>query len=214
LPDRACYDRATIHRLLDEGLVAHVGVTLDGQPFVIPMNYARDRERLLLHGARSSRLMTALLAGSHVCLTVTHVDGLVVGRSATRHTMNYRSVMVFGQAREIADPPAKLAAVKAFVEHFLPGGWELARPPTPAEMAAVVMVEIPLDEASAKIRTGPPRLTPTDRETDHWSGELPLRLAMLPPVPHPADSTAPLPPAIADYQRSGMIRIPPGQSDV
>lgn len=186
LPDRARYDAATVHAILDEGLVCHVGFVDDGQPFVIPATYARDGERLLLHGSAASRMIRALAAGAPACVTVTHLDGLVLARSGFHHSMNYRSVVVLGRATEITDPGAKRRALDAIVDHVVPGRSAEVRAATDAELRGTRVVALRLDEASAKVRTGPPKDDAEDLALDCWAGELPLRLAPQPPVPDPA----------------------------
>jgi nitroimidazol reductase NimA-like FMN-containing flavoprotein (pyridoxamine 5'-phosphate oxidase superfamily) len=156
LPKRASYDAVVIHAILDEGVVCHVGFEADRQVYVIPMAYARVGDRLLLHGSKKSRLMRALAAGRDVCVTVTLLDGLVLARSVFHHSMNYRSVCVFGRSRRVAGAKARDAALVALVEHLVPGRSADARGPSPKELAATELVEVTLDEASAKTRSGPP----------------------------------------------------------
>jgi nitroimidazol reductase NimA-like FMN-containing flavoprotein (pyridoxamine 5'-phosphate oxidase superfamily) len=188
LPDRARYDAATIHAILDEGLYCHVGFVdpSDGQPFVIPCTYARDGARVLLHGSAASRMIKALAAGAPACVTVTLLDGLVLARSGFHHSMNYRSVVVLGRAAEVTDPGEKRRALDMIVEHVAPGRPAEVRPATEAELRGTRVVAIGLDEASAKVRTGPPKDDESDLALDCWAGELPLRLVPQPPVPDPA----------------------------
>jgi len=183
LPERGAYDRQTIYAILDEGLVCHVGFASEGQPYVIPMNYGRDGDRLFLHGSAASRLMRGLEAGSPACLTVTLLDGLVLARSAFHHSMNFRSVVLFGVATPVVDPEGKTAALRAISEHLLPGRWDSVRPPNARELAATTVLEVPLGEASAKVRTGPPRDDPEDLAMPVWAGVLPLALTPGEPVP-------------------------------
>ncbi len=162
-PDRGSYDRAVIDAILDEGLVCHVGFSVAGAPCVVPMNYARVGDRLVLHGARAGRLLSALAAGAPVCVAVTLLDGLVLARSAFRHSLNYRSVVVFGAATEVADRAEKRAALKAILEHVVPGRSRQVRPPSDGELDATTVVALPLAEASAKLRRGPPVDLEADR---------------------------------------------------
>src|SRR6185503_10995802 len=156
-PDRARYDRAFVHAVLDEGLVAHVGIADDdGQPFVLPMVYARDGERLILHGSVASRVGRRLDAGVQVCVTVTLLDGVVLARSAFHHSLNYRSVVVLGRAAPVLDPAEKLAALQAITEHVVPGRWSAVRAPSAQELKRTLVLGVPLAEASAKVRSGPP----------------------------------------------------------
>jgi hypothetical protein len=181
----AAYDRKTVHRILDDGLVCHVGVAVDGQPFVLPMAYGRDGERLLLHGSVGSRLMEALTAGAPVCVTVTHLDGLVLARSGFSSSMNYRCVMVLGRAREITDPEEKARALDLIADHLAPGRSREQRPATPKEVAATRVLELPLEEVSAKVRTGPPQDLAKDIGLPIWAGVLPLSAVAGEPEPAP-----------------------------
>jgi nitroimidazol reductase NimA-like FMN-containing flavoprotein (pyridoxamine 5'-phosphate oxidase superfamily) len=185
VPERASYDRDLIYGILDEGLVCHVGLAVEGQPYVIPMSYARRGDHLILHGSSASRLLTQLSEGAPTCVTVTLLDGLVLARSATHHSVNYRSVMVFGFARTIRDPEKKREALRFLVEHTVPGRASDVRPPNNAELAATIVVELPIKEASAKTRSGPPQDAEADMHLLAWTGVLPLRTTTLEPEPDP-----------------------------
>lgn len=185
IPKRGAYDRATIDAVLDEGLVCHAGFVVDGQPFVIPTLYARDGDRVILHGSAASRMLTTLDGGVDVCITVTLADGLVVARSAFHSSMNYRSVMLLGRARAITEPAARMEALRALVEHLIPGRWDDCRLPNDQEMKATLVLEMPIDEASAKIRTGPPLDEEEDYATKYWSGVLPFHGGVGAPIPDP-----------------------------
>ena len=191
LPDRARYDRATVDAILDEGLVCHVGFVDEGQPFVIPSTYARQGDRLLVHGSAASRMMKALAGGAPACVTVTLLDGLVLARSGFHHSMNYRSVVVLGRGTEIVDTDEKRRALDAIVEHVAPGRVASVRPPSEGELRASRVVALSLDEASAKVRTGPPKDDEEDYALPVWAGELPLRLEPLAPVPDPRKGPGP-----------------------
>jgi drug/metabolite transporter (DMT)-like permease/nitroimidazol reductase NimA-like FMN-containing flavoprotein (pyridoxamine 5'-phosphate oxidase superfamily) len=204
-PERASYDRTAIDAILDEGLVCHVGVVVDGRPVVIPMAYARDGERLLLHGGRTSRLIQALVDGAPACVTVTHLDGLVLARSTLQHSMNYRSVVVMGCGAEITETEAKRAALDAIVEHLIPGRSTEVRQPSPKEVDTTVVVAIPLDAASAKMRFGPPKDAPEDVDPAVWAGVLPLSLAAGAPVAGP-DVAPALPVAASVAGWRGVVR--------
>jgi hypothetical protein len=158
LPNRGEYDRATVYGILDEGFICHVGFVVEGQPFVIPTGYARAGDRLYIHGSQASRMLRSLRDGIEACVTVTLIDGLVLARSAFHHSMNYRSVVVFGRAEVVTDAPEKWDALRALTEHIAPGRWEQSRQPTESEMKATMVLRLPLVEASAKIRTGPPMM--------------------------------------------------------
>ena len=205
-PQRACYDRETIFAILDEGLVCHVGFVCDGRPFVMPMNYARLGERLVVHLSHNSRLYKTVAAGADLCVTVTLLDGLVFAKSATHHSVNYRSVVVVGQARAVHDEREKLGALRALVEHAFPGRWDEVRATTDKEARATAVLEIPITEASAKVRGGPPSEDARDVDLPVWSGEIPLGTAMMPPVPGGIGS-APVPASVAAYVRPGFVRV-------
>ena len=185
-PQRGHYDRATLDAILDAGLVAHVGFAgKDGHPYVLPMLYARDGDRLLIHGSSASRLLTTLAEGIDVCVTVTLIDGMVVARSAFNSSLNYRSVMALGRARAVEEPTAKWEALRQLTEFFIPGRWDDCRQPTDAELKATLILEMPIDEASAKIRTGPPGDDEADYGLDYWAGVIPFVKVTLTPVPDP-----------------------------
>jgi hypothetical protein len=185
LPKRGSFERRTVYEILDEGFVCHVGFVAEGQPFVIPTAYGREGDELYLHGARASRMLKALGEGSDVCVTVTLVDGLVLARSAFHHSLNYRSVVVFGRARVVESDEEKTRALRAFTEHVVPGRWDAVRWPTPQELAATLVLALPLSEASAKIRTGPPLDDEEDYEMPVWAGVVPLAAAAGEPEPDP-----------------------------
>jgi hypothetical protein len=185
LPARADYERATIDAILDEGLVCHVGFTLDGQPFVIPTAYARVDDGLLVHGSAASRMLRGLATGFPVCVTVTLVDGLVLARSAFHQSMNYRSVIILGTAHVVSEPDEKLRALEAIVDHLIPGRWAEVRPPNEKELKATSVLRLSLAEASAKIRTGGPLDDEEDMALPCWAGVLPLRLTASAPTAQP-----------------------------
>lgn len=182
LPKRGVFERETIYRILDEAFVCHVGFCTEGQPFVIPTSYARIDDRLVIHGSAASRMMRNLSTEIDVCVTVTLVDGLVLARSAFHHSMNYRSVVVFGKARIVTDEAEKHEALKAFTEHIVPGRWDSIRPPTKNELKGTTVLSLSLTEASAKIRAGGPVDDEEDYAMDVWAGVLPLSLTTGAPV--------------------------------
>ena len=183
MPARADYERETIEAILDEALIAHVGFAVEGEPYVIPTLHARVGERVYFHGSSASRTVRALAAGAQMCLTVTLLDGLVLARSAVHHSVNYRSVVVFGQASAIEKPAEKMAAIEAFTERLVPGRWEEARPPTAKELKAIQVLSLGLEEASAKLRSGGPVDDEEDYALDAWAGVIPLRTVTCEPVP-------------------------------
>ena len=180
-PARGNYERTTIEAILDEAMVCHVGFVVDGQPYVIPTIHARDGERVYIHGSPMSRMLREAAAGVPLCLTVTLHDGIVLARSAFHHSMNYRSVVVLGTAQQITDTAAKVAAMRVLVEHLMPGRWDEARQPTAGEIAGTIILELPLTEASAKVRTGGPIDAEDDYQLPIWAGVVPLTLTPGPP---------------------------------
>jgi nitroimidazol reductase NimA-like FMN-containing flavoprotein (pyridoxamine 5'-phosphate oxidase superfamily) len=178
------YDFSTVAAILDEGLVCHVGFTIESQPYVIPTIYGRVRDTLYIHGSTASRMIRTLREGVPVCVTVTLLDGLVLARSAFHHSMNYRSVVILGRAAEVAGTE-KVKALEAISDHLFPGRWREVRPPNEIELKATVVLSFPIEEASAKVRTGPPVDDEDDYGLSCWAGEIPLRLVPQPPVPDP-----------------------------
>ncbi len=185
LPKRGVYDRQLVYAILDEGFICHVGFVSAGKPVVIPTGYARVDDRLLIHGSAASRMLRTLKTGVDVCVTVTLLDGLVLARSAFNHSMNYRSVVVFGRATAIEEADAKLAALRALSEHMIPGRWDEVRQPTAKELKATTVLSLPLEEVSAKVRTGPPHDDEEDYALRVWAGVVPLKLVPSEPVPDP-----------------------------
>ena len=185
-PERGEYDRAAIDAILDEALYCHVGFVDRGQPFVIPTIHARVGDRVYLHGSAASRMLGTLRGGIPACLTVTLLDGLVLARAVFSHSMNYRSVIVLGTATEVTHPDEKMAALEAIVEHVVPGRWADARLPSDNDMRATRVLRMPLDEASAKIRNGPPKDASDDLGLGIWAGVIPLTLVPGAPIPDPA----------------------------
>lgn len=182
LPRRGSHDSQVISEILDAGFLAHVGFQVDGQPFVIPTLYGRSQETLYMHGSVASRLMSQLASGIPACVTVTLVDGLVLARSAFHHSMNYRSVVAFGTARRIEEPAEKLQALRTISEHLMKGRWKDVRSPNEKELQATAVLEFSMDEASAKIRQGPPADEESDYDLPVWAGVVPLRLEAQTPV--------------------------------
>lgn len=191
LPKRGSFERQQINQILDEGLVCHVGFVVDGQPIVIPTGYARAGDTLIVHGSQASRMLRELGQGIDVCITVTLLDGLVLARSAFHHSMNYRSVVIFGRATVIEERKAKVAALRALSEHMIRGRWDDVRGPNERELKLTTVLSIRLTEASAKIRTGPPVDDEEDYELPIWAGVVPLKMLAGQPVSDPR-----LPPGI------------------
>jgi uncharacterized protein len=185
VPARGSYDRGTIDAILDEALISHVGFVQGGQPFVIPTLHARQGDRLLLHGSSASRLIRTLSEGVPVCATTTLIDGLVLARSAFHHSINYRSVVVLGTAEPIEAEEERLQALELFTEKLVPGRWPHVRPPNRKELKATRVLQLPLDEASAKVRTGPPVDDEPDYELPVWAGVIPMRTTAQDPRPDP-----------------------------
>ncbi len=186
MPERGRYDAASVHAILDAGYVCHVGFTLpDGQPMVIPTAYWREGDHLYIHGSSKSTMTQALAKGLPACVTVTHMDALVLARSAFHHSVNYRSVVALGRFTQIGDPAHKMQALEAFMERIAPGRWAEIRGPDVQEMKATMVLSMPLDEVSAKQRSGPPKDDEPDMALDCWAGLLPFASGFLPPEPDP-----------------------------
>jgi len=182
IPKRGQYDRETINAILDEAIICHVGFAVDDQPYVIPTGFARVEDVIYIHGSAASRMLRELSKGIDVCVTVTILDGLVLARSAFHHSMNYRSVVILGKAELIADETEKIAALEALTDHFVPDRWKYVRPPTTLEMKATSVLKLPLNEASAKIRTGPPVDDEADYALNVWAGVIPITLQKGEPI--------------------------------
>ncbi|MEQ9367209.1 MAG: pyridoxamine 5'-phosphate oxidase family protein [Leptospirales bacterium] len=182
-PRRAVYDRERVHAILDEAMICHVGFAgPDGRPFVLPTAYGRDGELLYLHGAAASRMMRSLAAGVPICVTVTLLDGLVLARSAFHHSVNYRSVVLFGQATLVEDIAEKERALRLFTDHIVPDRWDAVRGPTPQELKATTVLSMPIEEVSAKVRTGPPNDDDEDYALPIWAGILPCAVQYAAPI--------------------------------
>jgi uncharacterized protein len=201
-PGRGSYDRELVHSILDEALVCHLGFVQDGQPFVIPTIHAREGERLFLHGAVGNRTLRALADGGSCCVTVTLVDGLVLARAALHHSLNYRSVMVLGTAREVTDSAEKQRALRAVVEHIAPDRSDEVRGPDETDLRSTKVLSMEIEEASAKVRTGPPLDEEGDLDLPYWAGVLPLTSGTGKPIPAP-DLTGdpPVPEHVTTWRR-------------
>lgn len=203
LPKRGSHEREVIDRILGEGFICHVGFVTDGQPFVIPTGYARVEDNLIVHGSQASRMLRALGQGIDVCVTVTLIDGLVLARSAFHHSMNYRSVVIFGRAKVIDDREEKLQALFALSEHMIRGRWQDVREPSEAELNQTTVLSLPIEEGSAKIRTGPPLDDEEDYELPVWAGVIPLKLVAEKPVADPRlPAEIPIPEYATGYSRN------------
>ena len=201
-PQRAVYDHEAVYRILDEGFLCHVGFVVEGQPFVIPTSYGRKDDALYIHGSSASRMLRNMKDGVPVCVTVTLLDGLVLARSVFNHSMNYRSVVVLGKATLVEDREEKLAALQVLTEHILPGRWDDARQPNDKELRATSVLRLPIEEFSAKVRTGPP----VDDEEDYafatWAGVIPLEMRVVEPINDPRlEPERPVPEYVRAYSR-------------
>ena len=202
-PDRGVYDRETAYQILDEGFLCHVGFVVDGQPFVMPTSYGRKEGNLYIHGSAASRMLRQMKDGVPVCVTVTLLDGLVLARSVFNHSMNYRSIVILGKATLVDDPQEKLAALRALSEHIIPGRWEDVRQPNDRELKATSVLRVPIEEFSAKVRTGPPIDDQEDYSFPTWAGVLPLKTEAGEPVADPKlEAGRELPEYIRSYSRS------------
>jgi nitroimidazol reductase NimA-like FMN-containing flavoprotein (pyridoxamine 5'-phosphate oxidase superfamily) len=198
LPDRGKYDSESVYGILDEAFICHVGFVLDGQPYVIPTGFGRLGDTLYIHGSAASRMLRTVSAGVPVCVTITLVDGIVMARSGFHSSMNYRSVVIFGNAKLVEAREEKLAALAAFSEQVMPGRWKELRETTDAELKGTLVLALPITEASAKVRTGPPKDDEEDYALPLWAGVVPLKLTAGTPIPDPR-----LPPGIQppDYAK-------------
>jgi nitroimidazol reductase NimA-like FMN-containing flavoprotein (pyridoxamine 5'-phosphate oxidase superfamily) len=201
-PHRAAYDRETIDKILDEGVVCHIGFTIESQPYVIPTMFARVGDALYFHGSAASRMLRGAGAGIAVCITVTLVDGLVLARSVFNHSMNYRSVVVLGKATLVDAPAEKIEALRAFTEKILPGRWNDARQPSEKELKATSILRLPITEASAKIRSGPAEDDAEDYALQVWAGIIPMKLTAASPVRDArCDAAIGLPQYLVNFRR-------------
>ena len=202
-PHRGVYDRETAYRILDEGFLCHVGFVVDGQPFVIPTSYGRKDANLYIHGSAASRMLRQMKEAAPVCVTVTLLDGLVLARSVFNHSMNYRSVVILGKATLVDDPAEKLAALRTLAEHILPGRWDDARQPNDRELKQTSVLRVPIEEFSAKVRTGPPLDDEEDYSFPTWAGVLPLETKAGAPIRDPLlDPGREAPAYVRDYSRT------------
>lgn len=200
--DRGTYDRSTVNAILDEALICHIGFVVDGQPFVLPTTHARVDDRLYIHGSVGARMLRTLRRGAQICVTVTLIDGLVLARSAFHHSMNYRSVMILGVGREVADEAEKRRAFDALVDHVLAGRTSQTRKASTQELKATSVLCVPIEEASAKVRTGAPLDDEGDYGLPYWAGVLPLQLAAQSPVADPRLAAGiPIPDSLLNYRR-------------
>jgi uncharacterized protein len=199
---RGVYERAAAYAILDEGFICHVGFVLDGQPFVIPTAYGRLGDSLYIHGSAASRMLRNLDKGVPVCITVTLLDGLVLARSIFNHSMNYRSVVVLGTATAVRDEKEKLEALKLLSEHILPGRWAESRQPNEKELKQTLVLRLPIDEFSAKVRQGPPIDDEEDYAFPTWAGVIPLQMVAGAPINDPRlDAKTPVPVYAREYSR-------------
>jgi uncharacterized protein len=194
LPKRGKYDQETVYKILDSAFVCHVGFNVDGQPYVIPTNYGRSGNTLYIHGSAASRMLRSLSEGIPVCVTITHVDGIVLARSAFHHSVNYRSVVILGTANLVSDPVEKMEALRIFTDHVMKGRWDDVRQPTDQELKATTVLSLTLEEVSAKVRTGGPIDDEEDYQLPVWAGVLPLEVIAKTPIP--------------DARLSQQVRIP------
>jgi nitroimidazol reductase NimA-like FMN-containing flavoprotein (pyridoxamine 5'-phosphate oxidase superfamily) len=206
LPKRGSYDKAAVHAILDQGFICHVGFAVDAQPYVIPTIYARDDATLFVHGSAVSRMLRTLTQGVPVCITVTLLDGLVLARSVFHHSLNYRSVVMIGNARLVDDADQKLRALHLITNHVVPARWEEARTPSELELRQTSVLALPLEEVSAKIRSGPPIDDDEDYGLPIWAGVVPVETRLGTPI-----DDGRLLPGVADIDLARIRRFaPPG----
>ena len=203
LPKRGNYDREVVYKILDSGIVCHIGFSVDGQPYVIPTNYGRSGDILYIHGSAASRMLRTLAGGIPMCVTVTHLDGLVLARSAFHHSVNYRSVVILGTAKLVEEPAEKMEALRIFTEQVMKGRWDDIRIPTEQELKATTVISVKLEEVSAKVRTG----GPVDDEEDYalpvWAGVLPLETVAKPLIP---DEKRKSDPPVPEYMKNYVAK--------
>jgi len=205
LRERGAYDFDTIASILDAGLLCHVGYVIDGHPYVTPTAYWREGDRVYWHGSSASRMLRTLAKGVDACFTVSHLDGLVLARSGFNHSINYRSVMLFGRAHKIEDEGAKLRALENFLERMFPGRWQQLRPATALEIKATTVLAMAIEEGSAKVRTGSPHDDEDDYSWPVWAGVVPVQAVMRSPLPDERLVVAKEPPGyLADLTHLGI----------
>ncbi len=204
LPKRASFDRGVIYELLDTALVCHVGFAIEGQPYVIPTLQVRIGDRLYIHGSAASRMLGTAADKTPLAVTVTHIDGLVMARSAFHHSVNYRSVVILGTATLVTDNAEKLAVMKGLIDHVAPGRWDHIRHPNEKELAATSVLSIPIEEASAKLRSGDPLDDEADYALPVWAGQIPLHTTALAPVADSRlDASTSIPLHVSEYRLPG-----------
>lgn len=207
-PHRAVYDRDEVYKILDDGFVCHVGFAVEGQPFVIPTSYGRKDSNLYIHGSAASRMLKQMNNGVPVCVTVTLLDGLVLARSVFNHSMNYRSVLVLGRAVLVDDPAEKLEGLRILSEHILPGRWDDSRQPSERELKQTWVLRLPIEEFSAKVRTGPPVDDEEDYSFPTWAGVVPMELKAGAPIrDERLDAGRDVPEYMKNYSRSGAPSV-------
>ena len=208
IPKRASYDRDAIYSILDTALVCHVGFAIGPQPYVIPTLHVRIADRLYIHGSAASRMLGAAAEGTPLAVTVTHIDGVVLARSAFHHSVNYRSVVILGAATLIADPAEKLVVMKGLIDHVALGRWDHIRHPNEKELAATSVLSLPIAEASAKLRSGDPLDDEADYALPIWAGQIPIATKTLTPVfDARLDPSIPVPAHVTEYQLPGSRRV-------
>jgi uncharacterized protein len=213
-PERGAYDSSVIYPIVDEALICHVGFAYDNQPFVIPTLHARQGDAILLHGAKGSRLLRHVETGGEVCITITLLDGIVLARSVFSHSINYRSVVLFGKGQVILDDDMRMQALEAFTERLIPGRWQDARPPSPVELKQTTIVAVPIESASAKVRSGPPKDNQDDMELPVWAGILPLHQACGIPIADPQlRAEIGVPEYVRNYRQATTNHQPPTTDD-
>ncbi len=201
IPQRGHFDRPTVYAILDAALYCHLSLVVDGHPVVLPTIHTRVEDQLYLHGARANRMLTAIAQGSPVCLSVTLIDGLVLAKSGLHHSMNYRSVVVFATGSVVEDDVEKTRALEALVEDMIPGRWSDSRQPDAAELRATQVVRLPINEASAKVRTGPPSDDQRDQDLPHWVGVIPIHSVTGTPIPADYGPTVGVPDYLKDFRQ-------------
>ena len=207
-PRRAVYDREVIYDTLDEAMLCHLALAIEGEPVVLPTIHTRLGDTLYLHGSNQNRLYRKIAEGAPACISVTILDGLVLARSGRHHSMNYRSVVLFGKGSKVNDQAEKQRVLETLVEQIVPGRWEDSRQPTNQELHATMVIAFPIKEASAKVRNGPPVDTDADRDLPIWAGIVPIKLCAQKPITDTAGQDVPIPAYVQDYQKLPMVSLP------
>ncbi len=207
-PGRAVYDREVIYEVLDEAMLGHLAVAIDGEPFVLLTIHTRIGDTLYLHGSNQNRLYRKIAEGAKACISITILNGLVLAHSGLHHSMNYRTVVLFANGEKVEDREEEWRVLEALVEQIVPGRWEDSRQPTLQKLNATMVIAFPINKASAKVRDGPPINTDADRELPIWAGVMPIKLCTQAPITDTAGQEVPVPEYVRDYEKLPSVSLP------